>query len=99
MRVGRFSREKINYFSRVIAISGDSVSIGEDGFRINGCVPSEEIFYATEADEPIEYDLGPDEVFVLNDYRSNQSDSRELGKLKLNEVEGKVVFLFRWRGL
>ena len=94
-----YKKDGVRYFSRVIAMSGDSVSIGEDGFRINGCVPSEEIFYVTEADELIDYELGPDEVFVLNDYRSNQSDSREFGKLKLNEIEGKVVFLFRWRGL
>ena len=94
-----YKKDGVRYFSRVIAMSGDSVIIGEEGYRINGCVPAEEVFYPTESDTVIEMDLGPDEVFILNDYRSNQSDSRELGKLKLKEIEGKVVFLFRWRGL
>lgn len=94
-----FKKDGVRYFSRIIAVEGDTVKIGPDGLKINDLTPSEEIFYDTVAEVETDYNIGEDEVFVLNDYRSNDADSRSFGVIKLSELEGKVVFLFRWRGI
>ncbi len=94
-----FKKDGIRYFSRIIAVEGDTVKIGPDGLKINDLIPSEEIFYETVSEVETVYNIGEDEVFLLNDYRSNDTDSRSFGVVKLSELDGKVVFLFRWRGI
>ena len=42
---------------------------------------------------------GEKEVFLLNDYRSDQADSRRFGSIRFSGIDGRVIFLFRWRGL
>ena len=89
----------VRYFSRIVGTPGDTVSIGHDGFRVNGLVQSEEIFYDTSSEKAIEVIVDSDEVFLLNDYRSDQMDSRAFGSVKISSIDGKVIFLFRWRGI
>ncbi len=89
----------VRYFSRIVGTPGDTVSIGHDGFRVNGLVQSEEIFYETASEKEIEVIVGTDEVFLLNDYRFDQMDSRAFGSVKISNIDGKVIFLFRWRGI
>jgi signal peptidase I len=38
-------------------------------------------------------------VFVLNEYRSDLSDSRTFGGIPLEEIQGTVVFTMRMRGI
>ncbi len=94
-----YEQSGIRYFSRVVGTPGDTVSIGHDGFRVNGLIQSEEIFYETASEKEIEVIVGSDEVFLLNDYRSDQMDSRAFGSVKISNIDGKVIFLFRWRGI
>lgn len=94
-----YEKDGVRYFSRIVGTAGDTVSIGTDGFRVNGLVQSEEIFYETASEKEIEVIVGADEVFLLNDYRSDQTDSRRFGSVKISEIDGKVIFLFRWRGI
>ena len=94
-----YEKDGIRYFSRIVGTAGDIVSIGSDGFRVNGLVQSEEIFYETASEKELEVTVGGDEVFLLNDYRSDQTDSRRLGSVQISEIDGKVIFLFRWRGI
>jgi signal peptidase I len=75
------------------------VAVSNTDYRINNLLQSEEVFYETVSNEPVDVIVGPDEVFLLNDYRSESSDSRTFGTLSLSEIDGKVVFLFRWRGI
>ena len=94
-----YKEDGVRHFSRIVGTAGDTVSIGSDGFRVNGLLQSEEIFYETWSEKEIEVTVGVDEVYLLNDYRSNQTDSREFGSVKISEIDGKVIFLFRWRGI
>ena len=43
--------------------------------------------------------LAEDEYFIMNDFRSDTSDSRENGKVKREQIKGSLVFIFRRRGL
>lgn len=66
---------------------------------LNDMTQTEEIYYQTITDEPVDMIVGEKEMFLLNDYRSDQGDSRRFGSVKITEIDGKVIFLFRWRGI
>lgn len=88
-------------FGRIIARTGDTVDGDEQGILINGSHPSEEIFYPTQITDTnlsLPYTLGDGEYVVLNDYRSDLSDSRTNGVVNKKALKGKVIFIFRRRG-
>lgn len=71
-------------------------------YSINGVTPSEEIFYTTvkndDADIEYPYTIPAGSIFVLNDFRSEMTDSRTYEAISMNDVEGVVVFVIRRRG-
>ena len=85
---------------RVIAKAGQEVDISKEGIlTVNGMQPAESTNSLTskgEKEYPIKVPEG--EVFVLNDYREDESDSREFGTIKESDIEGKVFFITRRRG-
>lgn len=85
---------------RVIAKAGQEVDISKEGIlTVNGMQPAESTNSLTnkgEKEYPIRVPEG--EVFVLNDYREDESDSREFGTIKESDIEGKVFFITRRRG-
>ena len=88
-------------FGRIIARSGDTVDGDEQGVLINKMHPSEEVFYPTDMQGtalalPLELEEG--EFVVLNDYREDLRDSRTYGVINKEDLEGKVIFIFRRRG-
>ena len=87
---------------RIAAAGGDWIEIDETGtLRVNGTVQSDGIFYPTEKREGAEYpeQIPEDGVYVLGDYRTGCRDSRDYGPVPSAELEGKVISLFRRRGL
>ena len=94
-----YRKDGIRYFARIVGTPGDHICISSDGFRVNDMIQTEEIYYQTIADDPVDMIVGEKEVFLLNDYRSDQADSRRFGSVKFSDFDGKVIFLFRWRGL
>lgn len=89
---------------RIVATAGDTVAFSTSGeLLVNGCVSSEEIFYATTEAEgsniTYPYTVPENSVFILNDYRSADfNDSRIYGAISVDELEGKAFFIFRRRG-
>lgn len=85
---------------RVIAKDGQEVDISKEGIlTVNGMQPAESTNSLTnkgEKEYPIKVPEG--EIFVLNDYREDTSDSREFGTIKESDIEGKVFFVTRRRG-
>lgn len=87
---------------RVVAVSGDTVDITEDGLFINGAFISEE-----SSDEILLYQDGitfpvtvPDgHIFVLADVRNGPADSRMYGTVSENDVLGKVATIIRQRNI
>lgn len=87
---------------RVAARETDVVSIDEEGtLRVNGTVQTGEIVYPTYPREGVEYPYAvPDgHVFILADYRTQATDSRDYGSVPLDNVQGKVITILRRRGL
>ncbi len=90
------------HFGRVIAFGGDSVEILSDYIAVNGYGIFEDAVYPTTsegANISFPYVIPENCVFVLNDYRNDISDSRTYGGIPLDDVQGKVVFIMRRRGI
>ena len=93
---------------RIVAKGGDYVSYTDNGeLLINGCIPSEEIFYATtpnktNKDITYPYSIDDGEYFILNDYRSGMNDSykdsRSYGAISADQIKGKVTLRIQRRG-
>ena len=87
---------KRSYIKRVIGLPGEHLYISEDGnVYINGNV-LEEPYLVKDLKTPrtgAYYDVEIPEgyVFVMGDNREGSRDSRELGLIPLDKVEGKVV--------
>lgn len=86
---------------RIVAVGGQSVDFPKDGgYTVDGYQPSEEITYQTFGADVVKYpiDVGEDEVFIMNDFRSDTDDSRQFGCVKKSDIDGKLLFLIRRRG-
>lgn len=80
------------------------MDLSDDGdLIVNGNVQSEEIFYPTLKDEDssVQYPvtLKEDEYFILSDFRTEGTDSREYGPVNRGQIKGKVIALLRRRGI
>lgn len=90
--------------ARIVAQGGDVVDLSTDGkLIVNGNVEEEdEIFYQTES-EGMEitypYTVDEDSYFLLCDFRTGSSDSRTYGAFSQDVIEGKVISVFRHRGI
>ena len=75
--------------SRVVAKGSDYVDMDEDGH-----------LYPTEPKTLLKYPFQVPEgyVFVLGDYRTQSSDSRDFGPLPEEAIKGKVITIVRRRG-
>lgn len=87
---------------RIAANCTDVVTLDDTGtMLVNGTVQGGEIMYPTYAKEGFEYPLRlPDDaVFILGDYRTQSTDSRDFGPVPVKNIQGKVITILRRRGL
>lgn len=89
-----------NRLYRVIAKAGQKVDITKEGIlTVNGMQPAENTNSLTaKGDKQYPLTVPEGEIFVLNDYREDTSDSREFGTIKESDIDGKVFFITRRRG-
>lgn len=86
---------------RVIAIGGDTVEIDERGVKVNAFyiedshAVGDTVLFERGVTFPIT--LAPGEYFVLCDDRSRADDSRTLGALTDEQIDGRVMLLIRQR--
>lgn len=88
-------------FGRIVAVATQTVDGDAQGMLVNGVHRNEEIFYptemlGTELSIPVRLEAG--QYMVLNDHRTELTDSRSFGLIDESELEGKVIFFFRRRG-
>jgi len=80
------------YVKRVIGVAGDEIVIKDSIVTVNG-----ETLDETYINEPVfNGDLSlivpENEIFVLGDNRNHSNDSRAFGTVKLDDVDGKMIF-------
>ena len=85
------------WVKRIIGLPGETVQIIGEDIYING-----EVLKENYGKDPIDdpgifeeaYTLAEDEYFVLGDNRQNSTDSRVVGPIKKDVIEGKPIFRF-----
>ena len=90
------------HVGRIIARGTDVVTMDDSGtLLVNGTAQGGEIIYPTYAKEGMEYPYKVPEnaVFVLGDYRTEATDSRDFGPVPMEDVKGKVITILRRRSL
>lgn len=96
-----YEMDRENCVSRVVAKATDYVDMDEEGhLYVNGTIQSSDILYPTEPKELLKYPFRVPEgyFFVLGDYRTKASDSRDFGPLPKEAIKGKVITIVRRRG-
>ena len=88
---------------RVVGMPGNEIEISEEGvLMVNGVIPAEEVFYPTFPAEhsSITYPfvLADSQVFILNDFRTDCTDSRSFGPVEMKDLIGPVLLTMRRRG-
>lgn len=98
-----FWYEEKTMVGRVIGTAGEEVDIPASGITIDGHRISEPGITqeTTQVKDGTTFPLKVPEgqVFVLGDNRTKAVDSRLLGCIDIDKTEGKVIGLFRHRGL
>ena len=90
--------------SRIAAAGQNEILITEEGqLLINRFVPEGQVFYSTKPLEGSEllypYQMEEGGCFLLDDFRTQGMDSRWFGEIREDAILGKVVFVFRRRGI
>lgn len=92
-----------SYPLRVAAVEGDIVDIDDGGLMVNGAYQAESGIYfettrfADGVDFPVT--VGPGQVFLLGDNRTGATDSRILGCVDIDDLQGKVIGIIRTRAI
>ncbi|BDF35012.1 signal peptidase I [Lachnospiraceae bacterium] len=88
---------------RVVAASGDTVDLTEEGLRINGSYQEEPgiLGETRRYEDGMEFPatLQEGQVFVLGDSREDAVDSRVYGPVDVSDVCGKVMTILRRRDI
>jgi signal peptidase I len=91
-----FERGK-NLIKRVIGLPGETVRLREGQVFINGQLLQEAYIdrYCTLGTcRDTEWELGPEEYFVLGDNRVNSHDSHNFGPIHRDQIIGRVVLRY-----
>ena len=89
-------------FGRIVALPGNTVDLSEENLTVNGYGVFEDAVYPTTGEGALvgfPYEVPKDSYFILNDYRSDITDSRSYGAVSKKNIKGKVVFVMRRRGI
>jgi signal peptidase I len=83
------------YVKRVIGIAGDKIEIKDGHVFLNGQLLKEDYLAPNTMTEPLTsqsvYIVPKGDVFVLGDNRTNSTDSRILGPIKITDVKGHAI--------
>jgi len=91
-----------DFIKRIIAVEGDTVSIQDGRYVINGTLLDESEYLADTVvtgggaflAEGQVITVPADEVFVSGDNRPHSSDSRVFGTVKVKDIKGKVWVVY-----
>lgn len=99
-----FKHGEETVLGRVIAKEGDTVGFTDNGrVLVNDMPLGYEVYYEAKPNEDanIEYPLTIEDgqYFILSDYcTESEKDSRSLGTISIEDVEGRLILLMRRRG-
>jgi len=88
-----------NFVKRLVGLPGDTVELRDGVLIRNGIAVNEPYLHAPRTDFPgyrifSPVTLGTDEFFLMGDYRDNSRDSRTMGSIKRNQLQGRAEFIW-----
>ncbi len=86
------------YIGRVVAKAGDYINFSEDGdFYVNGTKQTTEVVFPTYPPEGWKggVSLPENTVYILGDRRTQSTDSRNFGFIRIDDVSMKVIAFIR----
>lgn len=88
------------HLGRVVALEGELVDIKNDtGVSVDQSVIMERIPYQTPPGKlAYPYAVPESSYFILNDYRSETTDSRDYGAIPKKDIIGVLIFAMQYRG-
>lgn len=92
------------YQLRIIALEGQTISLGKDGsFLVDGGAELHSTYFKTfvPIDKGVKYPYKVEKgkVFVVGDYRVEANDSRLFGAIDKDSIEGKVISLLQTKDI
>ena len=97
-RVIAYRADNETRFARVVGLPGDKIEITKNKYTINGSVPTEQVFFDTRSETEVHLNVPENHVFVLNDHREDERDSRTYGAIPYSDIKGVVIFTMARRG-
>lgn len=98
-----YEQQDQTVIGRVVAMGNDTIELSQEGqLLVNGNIQQEEIFFPTEkmpGGVSYPYKVNEESYFILCDNREHSSDSRFIGSVSKSKIKGKVINLFRRRGI
>jgi signal peptidase I len=86
--------EDKRFIKRVIGLPGDLIVFEEGTVFINGITLDEPYIKEVPTYASNQWNVGPDEVFVLGDNRDDSRDSRSWGNLPQEKIIGKAILVY-----
>lgn len=84
---------------RIVAVENSEINISKDTFLVNNTNITSHAFYSTTPGSlTYPYIVPANSYFVINDYRSNLTDSRTFGAIQKDDICGVLIFDLRRRG-
>jgi signal peptidase I len=88
-----FPDSNLNFIKRVIATGGEKLAIHDGSVFINGKKLDEPYIPETINNSMDEITVADGTIFVMGDNRNDSHDSRDVGSISLNQVEGRAYTL------
>jgi signal peptidase I len=89
----------VKYVKRIVGIPGDRIELRDSTLVRNGQPVGEPYVHLVAPFPSYGRDfgpivVGPDQVFVLGDYRDNSVDSRKWGTIPISQIQGRANFIW-----
>ena len=96
------SKNGTSYILRIVGMPGDTIIFNDKGEVILNNEKYEEDYifektYAENDTNTYPLKLNSNEYFLLGDNRTTSKDSRDFGVVSIDEIKGKVIYVFRNR--
>ncbi len=89
----------VTYVKRILGLAGDRIELRNSVAYVNGQPVVEPYLHPKDGLHVFARDfgpmaVGPDEVFVLGDFRDNSLDSRRWGAIPVRQLHGRAQFIW-----